>query len=278
MHNLAEKYRLRLIRKALLFRAARQFRRLKVVVDNTSRIQKSDVLLFAFVPAGAEQIVEFLDYHRELGVGHFLFISQGTEIHLSKSKDVSIWRSDETRDALNGLLRKFGIGHWCLTLQAEERFIYPHMDVRCLRALTDWLASSKKSGFGALQIDTYERNQQRFFDAGNYLYERDSKLQNLIVQGGARLRVDYGDNPQDSPNLARIPLVFWSKKSVYVEPSQTLLPRSLNNVYATNGGQEACGAITVPFSSANAWTPHSTKLQDWRQLEHYHLLSRGQWA
>ena len=279
MRKWADKYKLRLERKALLFRAFRQMRRMDVVSSNTSMIADNDILCVADCPDDNQLAREFLDYYQAMGIDRFLLLSCKEPVPqlLITHPLVSIWRTDDHASGLNALLRKFGRGHWCLTLNSNDRFVYPHMDRRPIRALTDWLTASNTSSFGALQVDTYDHKKEVYFDAGNFLYSRESKYQNLIVHGGVRQRVEFNDAPENAPNLARIPLVHWATRSTYVSAS-ALLPRSLNNVYTTNGGQGACGALLTPSGIENSWTPNSCKYNDWQQLEQLHIISKGQWA
>jgi len=91
-----------------------------------------------------------LQYYRALKVSHFLFVDNGsddgTAEFLQSQPDVSLWRTDESyrlsrfgMDWLGWLQMRFGHGHWCLTVDADELLIYPQHDTRDLSALTQWL-------------------------------------------------------------------------------------------------------------------------------------------
>ena len=98
---------------------------------------------------------------------------------------------------------KYAHQHWCLTLDADEVFIYPFYETRPLRALTNWLDTQEIASFGALMLDLhpegrletdiYNSGQNPFeilnwFDSGNYFIKRQLKLQNLWIQGGVQAR------------------------------------------------------------------------------------------
>jgi hypothetical protein len=293
--SLAEKYRLRMERKKMIFRGRLRVRDLYLINNNLQSIAKSDVLLFTQLTGQQKSIENFLRYYRKIGVSHFLCIVPKDDADavsfLSSQDDVTLWQpkcetqsDDELTDWLNGLRGRHGVNHWCLSVHQEDRFVYPHMDTRPINALTDWLRACMKSSFGAVAIDLYGQGSgpDRFFDGGNYYYERDSRYQNLLVHGGAQLRCKFSDNVERAPNLGRIPLVYWTKKRVYLRDTEVMLPRRLNNVYSTNGGQDTCGALLRKIDEKGAkaeyWTNKSSPYTDWRTLEEYDLIAKGQWA
>ena len=75
-----------------------------------------------------------LDYYRRLGVDRFLVCDNGSDDGslewLLTQDDVHVWTSDLSFKQANFgsawfelLLRKYGVGHWCLTIDADE-FVY----------------------------------------------------------------------------------------------------------------------------------------------------------
>lgn len=211
----------------------------------------------------------FLHYYRNLGVGHFLIVDNdsddGSREYLESQEDVSLWTASTSYrrarfgvDWLNWLARKHAHGHWTLTVDPDEFFVYPFADTRNLRALTDWLDASSIRSFGAMLLDMYPkgsldaqpyRAQQdpfeiaSWFDSGNYMIEKNKKYGNLWIQGGPRARAFFGDNPARAPALNKIPLVKWHRAYTYVSSTHTLLPRGLNLVYDEWGGEKASGVL-----------------------------------
>ena len=263
------KYRLRLERKRRRIRSLRKRRDIECVIDRSSQTKPNDIFLFATLRNEKHRLEFFLKYYRRLGVNHFFFVDNnsddgGREL-LKNESDVSLWtttasykRANFGVDWVNGLQSKYANGHWCLAVDVDEFFVYPHCDTRPLQALTDWLDSSSAKSFGALMIDMYPRgniseafcdegknpmNVSPFFDSGNYFVERNEKYRNLWIQGGVRQRVFFKDKPERAPALNKIPLVKWSRGCVYVSSTHSILPRSLNIVYDEWGGQKACGCL-----------------------------------
>ena len=328
------KYRLRLERKRRRIRSLRKRRDLECVIDRSFATKSNDIFLFTTIRNEKSRLSFFLKYYRRLGVNHFFFVDNGSDDGgrelLEKEPDVSLWttstsykRANFGVDWLNGLQSKYANGHWCLVVDVDEFFVYPHADTRPLSALTDWLDSSSAKSFGALMIDMYPRgkitaayckegkNPMRvspFFDSGNYFVERNEKYKNLWIQGGVRQRVFFKDKPEKAPALNKIPLVKWSRGSVYVSSTHNMLPRGLNIVYDERGGQRACGCLMhtkfistftdkaaeelqrnehyagsreykeYAASHEEMWTRFSTRYKDWKQLEDLGLMSRGSWA
>jgi hypothetical protein len=263
------RYGLRLRRKRALLRAWRRGLELAPRQDRTGRIRPRDVLLFAVLRNERVRLPYFLEYYRRLGVGHFLMVDNGSDDgsaeYLSEQPDVSLWstaasykRARYGMDWLTRLLRRFGHGHWCLTVDVDEFLVYPFCDTRPLPALTDWLDASGLRSFGAMLLDMYPKGaidaqpyregQDPFeiacwFDSGNYTIQKNPLFGNLWIQGGPRARVLFADTPAHAPALNKIPLVRWDRGYVYVSSTHMLLPRGLNRVYDEWGGEKASGVL-----------------------------------
>ena len=262
-------YRLRWRRRALLLRSWRKRGQLRAVADRTGGIADDAVVAFSTVRNEAHRLPWFLDHHRRCGVGHFLFVdndsTDGTAALLVDQPDVSLWSTAASYKAarfgvdwLTVLMIRHGHGRWCLTLDADELFVYAHHDRRPIRALTDWLDVRGRVSMGALMIDLYPRGRLSatrhapgddpvaalpYFDAGNHLIRRQTTLQNLWVQGGVRARCFFGTEPRRAPTLSKVPLVRWNRRFAYVSSTHSLLPRRLNRVYATDGAEAPTGAL-----------------------------------
>ena len=263
------KYRLRLERKRWQIRAFRKRRELKPVVSRVSLISPDDILLFCTLRNERVRLPYFLRYYRDLGVDHFLFVDNdsddGSREYLLRQPDVSVWgtpysykRSRFGVDWLTWLLGKYGHGHWTISVDADEFFVYPFCDTRPLRALTDWLDASSIKAFGAMLLDMYPKgpiNEQPYregqdpfeiaawFDSGNYMISRNKLYGNLWIQGGPRARTFFTDKPERAPALNKIPLVKWHRDYTYVSSTHMLLPRGLNQVYDEWGGEKASGCL-----------------------------------
>ncbi len=250
-------------------RALRKRRQLSAVVDRTETIRGDDILVLSTLRNERVRLPYFLRYYRDLGVSHFLIVDNdsddGSREYLAEQPDVSLWTTQGSYkrarfgvDWLNWLARRYGHGHWCLTVDPDEFLIYPFSDTRSLRALTDWLDASSIRSFGAMLLDMYpkgtidaqpyQEGQNPFeiaawFDSGNYMISRNHKFGNLWIQGGPRARAFFADRPERAPALNKVPLVKWHRAYTYVSSTHSLLPRGLNLVYDEWGGEKASGVL-----------------------------------
>lgn len=264
-----QSYRLRLQRKRWRFRAFRKRRELSRVANRTDQIREDDILMFCTLRNEKVRLPYFLNYYREMGVNHFLFVdndsTDGSLDYLAEQSDVSVWhtrasykRSRFGVDWLNWLQLKYAHGHWALVLDPDEFLVYPFCDTRPLRALTDWLDASSIKSFSAMLLDMYPKGRldenpyqsgqnpleiANWFDSGNYTMSRNKRFGNLWIQGGPRARMFFGDKPEKAPALNKIPLVKWDRRYTYVSSTHMLLPRGLNQVYDEWGGEKASGVL-----------------------------------
>ncbi len=332
-----DSYRMRVRRRHRLLRAARKSRELTCLQDNTASIRPSDVLLVSTMRNEQIRLPYFLDYYRGLGINHFLFVDNGSEDgtadYLAGMADVSLWQTHASYrksnfgvDWMNHLKRKYAHGHWVLVVDPDELFIYPFCDTRPIQALTDWLDNSAIRSFSAMLIDTYPKGRisdlpyqagqnpleiANWFDSGNYTISKNLMYGNPWIQGGPRARVFFADEPKKAPALNKTPLVKWDHRYAYVSSTHAILPRGLNQVYETDGGEKASGALLhTKFldtfgtkakeelqrsehyagsreykayadsleQQPDLWCKWSEKYINWRQLEILGLMSKGNWA
>ncbi|GGE44641.1 hypothetical protein GCM10011360_34870 [Primorskyibacter flagellatus] len=267
--SIVSSYRLRLQRRRWLIRAVRKRRELTPVANRTRQIRRSDVLLFCTLRNERIRLPYFLDYYRRLGIGHFFFVdndsTDGSAAWLADQPDCSVWTARRSykrarfgMDWINWLLLRYAHGHWALTVDPDEFFIYPFCDTRPIQALTDWLDASSIKSFSAMLLDMYPKGRvdaqpyregqdpleiASWFDSGNYVIQRNARYGNLWIQGGPRQRVFFPDAPELAPALNKIPLVKWERKNTYVSSTHMLLPRGLNLVYDEWGGEKASGLL-----------------------------------
>jgi hypothetical protein len=250
-------------------RARRKRHELKVVKDRTNMIRPGDVLLFSTFRNEEVRLHYFMQYYRNLGVNHFIFVdndsTDGGREFAADQPDVSIWTTKTSYkkaryglDWTTYLQRRYADNHWTLTVDPDEFFVYPFCDTRSVRALTDWLDSANIRSFGAVMLDMYPKGPinntpylrksdpleiASWFDAGNYTISRNPRYRNLWIQGGPRARMFFADQPEKAPALNKIPLVKWAKNYAYVSSTHMLLPRGLNLVYDQMGGEKASGVL-----------------------------------
>ena len=335
--GLIESYRMRLRRKRWRIRAFRKGRELSCIKDRTRMIARGDVLLSVTLRNERTRLPYFLQYYRDLGIKHFLIVDNdsddGSYEYLQAQPDVSLWHTTASykqsrfgTDWQNWLLRKYAHGHWALVVDIDEFFVFPYCETRPVRALTDWLDGCGVRAFSAMLLDMYPKGpisrqvycegQNPFeiaswFDSGNYTFLKNEEYLNLWIQGGARARTFFRDQPEKAPSLNKIPLVKWDRSYVFVNSTHMLLPRGLNLVYDASGGEKASGVLMHAkfldifiektteeiergehFASSReyrayartlkenpeVWCSFSEKFVNWRQLEGLGLMSKGNWA
>ena len=262
-------YMLRLQRKRWKIRAFRKRRELSVVQDRTKTIRPTDILLFCTFRNEDIRLPFFFEYYRKLGVDHFLMVdndsTDGGSEFAAEQPDVSLWSTQAGygnarfgMDWLTYLQWRYADGHWALTVDVDEFFVYPFCDTRPLAALGDWLDASDVRSFGTMMLDMYpkgpvseaiyERGMDPlqiadWFDTGNYTISRNKKMRNLWIQGGPRARAFFANTPEKAPALNKVPFVKWSRRYTYVSSTHMILPRGLNLVYDQQGGEKTSGVL-----------------------------------
>lgn len=255
-------YKLRWKRRKLLFRAIRKRHELQSVNNRISRIKPGAVLAASTVRNEITRLPYFLQHYRKLGVDHFLFVDNnsddGTLEFLRDQLDVSLWSTSDSYkqsrfgvDWLAWLQRKYAHGYWCLTLDADEIFVYPDWQERDLKQLTEWLDAQGSSCMAALMLDMYPKgplgsveytagadpfDTLQWVDCDNYTWERQQKYQNISIRGGVRKRMFFSEQPDLAPHLHKTPLVKWHRSYVYVSSTHIMLPRHLNNGFDARVG------------------------------------------
>ncbi|WP_375253708.1 glycosyltransferase family 2 protein [Yoonia sp.] len=262
-------YRLRWQRKWLRLRALRKAAVVKPVADRTDGIGPDDILLFCAFRNEDVRLPYFLDYYRKLGIDHFVMVdndsSDAGAAFLANQPDVSLWSTHDAygdarfgMDWLTYLQGRFAPGHWALTVDVDEFFVYPFCDTRPIRALADWLDASNVRSFGAMLLDMYPKGPvsasrytkgadpfeiANWFDPGNYTMTMNKLLRNLWIQGGPRARTFFSSKPKQAPALNKVPFVKWRKPYAYVSSTHMILPRGLNLVYDQQGGEKTSGIL-----------------------------------
>ncbi|MES2982344.1 MAG: glycosyltransferase family 2 protein [Verrucomicrobiota bacterium] len=244
-------------RHVLLWWNFRARRELQICANRTSQIRKDSILGFLTLRNEISRLPHFFDHHRKLGVDHFLVVdndsTDGSREWLEAQPDVSIWTTKFSYKAsrfgmnwLGWLQMLYGHGHWCLTLDADEIFVYPNHGQANLRALTRWLSNQRISCMSAMMLDLYPKGPLStavmsegetpldalgWFDATGYTFDFQPRYNHTSVRGGPRKRVFFASEPELAPHLHKTPLVFWKRHYTYASSTHLALPTRLNNGY-----------------------------------------------
>ena len=262
-------YRLRWKRRRLLLRFLRKRGQLKTVADRTAAIRTGAVLVFCCLRNEAERLPYFLDYYRKLGAAHFLFVdndsNDGSAAILQDAADVSVWRTSAPyrqarfgMDWLGWLQMRYGHGHWCLTVDADELFLFPGVTDLALTGLTQSLEKQNRGSFGAVMLDMYPAGPVGdgayaagddplsvlpYFDPNGYSATWHPTYDNLWIQGGPRARMFFADVPAHAPTLNKVPLVKWNRRFSYVSSTHQMLPRRLHDVFGDDRRAVSTGVL-----------------------------------
>jgi hypothetical protein len=126
------------------------------------------------------------------------------------------------------LLGRYGLGHWCIVVDADEIFIYPHWERLSIRDLCDFLVQQGYTALHGFLLDMYSDKpickagyisgsdpllEAQYFDPDtHYIRWTPFTSQRFTFWGGVRRRV-FGF----SPCLSKVPLFqFNTNLSLFV--------------------------------------------------------------
>lgn len=124
---------------------------------------RQEIRLFMVVRNESLRLPFLLEYYLSQGVDRIFVLDNGStdstpSIVLSKTNthlfQVSgpYMRHGEWLDAL---LRRYGLGHWCVVADADEQLIYPHYETVKLRPFCDFLDENSFNALHCLLLDMY---------------------------------------------------------------------------------------------------------------------------
>ncbi|MEM8859063.1 MAG: glycosyltransferase family 2 protein [Chloroflexota bacterium] len=126
----------------------------------------------------------FLTYYRQLGIKHFFVVDNGSDDgsveFLLNQPDVYLWQTYMSFNRANFgsawfeiLLQKYGIGRWCLTLDADELVTFQAAENHQLIDLCDALDQQGKLAASGLMLDMYGQKplSQTIYQAGQNFLE-----------------------------------------------------------------------------------------------------------
>lgn len=185
-----------------------------------ARADATEVRLFTKCRNERLRLPAFLRHYRDLGVTRFFVAdnasNDGSAEYLEQQPDVHVFSTDGAfraahggRDWLNALLRRFGVGGWCLTVDVDELLRFPGSAAVDIRALTAHLDAQNSEALACLLLDMYPGvplGEARYaagddliaaapyFDSGPYKRFPFGQCPGFIIYGGVRERVFYPES------------------------------------------------------------------------------------
>ena len=209
-------------------RSKRMMRRLD---DKPVPTDKNEIRLFTMARNESLRLPYFIDYYMSRGVDRiFLIDNNSTDdtVALALQHDrVHVFQTMESfKNYYNwteSLLRRYGLGHWCVAVDLDEYFIYPDSERVAIDRLVEFLEKHHFSAVYCLLLDMYAGSETQtiayksgenplrytpYFDPEfemDHRYFHDVKFRRqfktIRFGGGMRKRVFGVD-----PNCTKVPL------------------------------------------------------------------------
>ena len=214
------------------------------------------------IPAGGDEVRAFmtvrnealrlpstLRHHRELGVHRFFVVdngsTDGTLDLLANEPDVHVFTTAQSYAGshwgvawMNAMLDAFGDGHWTLTIDADEQFVYPHYEQLGIGLFCRYLDYVKAQAVFCLLLDMYSNRPVaqavhdpagalidtcRYFDAGDYRTSSIALCPYSEIHGGVRERIFRAvQAAYHPPTVSKVPLVRWQKGMRFLYSTHSL--------------------------------------------------------
>jgi len=200
---------------------------------------------FVTVRNELRRLPAFLRHHRKLGVKRFFFAdnlsTDGTTEYLLRQDDCHVYSAPGNHFSenvtplnwTNSLCNLYGSGHWCLTVDADELFVYPHYERVSLLKLCEFLVGQGLEAVSTPMIDMYSAKpvtktrhdpSKSFLDTCP-LFDPHPDWVMPIQQapgwqmfGGVRRRVFWRGLPETNipPCISKVPLIRWKRGMEYL--------------------------------------------------------------
>ncbi len=124
---------------------------------------QSEIRLFAILRNESLRLPHFITYYKKLQVDRFFFIDNNStdnsqSIVLAES-DCHLFKTDDNYQDhwfwMEYLLEKYGKNHWCIVVDIDELFAYPHSDYLSIKNLCSFLDRTNNTAIRAFLLDMY---------------------------------------------------------------------------------------------------------------------------
>ncbi|RUV93446.1 glycosyltransferase family 2 protein [Mesorhizobium sp. M1A.F.Ca.IN.022.07.1.1] len=215
-------------------------------------VRKDEILCFVALRNERTLLPHLLEHYRRLGVDRFFFLdngsTDGTRELVLEQPDSHCFHTEGSHFAenitpprwINTLMRVFGSGHWCLSVDADELLVYPDLERVSLRRLFNYLESTGAEAVIGSMIDMYPDgplaecsydgsiplvHASSYFDPEpGWLRARDGLYPPEQMFGGVRERVFWRGRFKQTfpPCLTKVPIVRWSRDTHYHAAQHTI--------------------------------------------------------
>jgi hypothetical protein len=212
--------------------------------------KNTDVIVIAIVRNERKRIVEFIKYHRNIGIKQFAILDDhsddGTREYLLEQPDVDVFSCDKRYSVsvqvawVNYSLSLYGHNRWYLILDIDELFVYHNIEFKKIDTFISELQKNKITACSGRLLDMYSFNNAEtdtptemenslykdyiYFDKNGYKIENN--FNTIYITGGMRKRCFE----IEQPCLSKTPLFYFDRQTVYVNPHY-IYPYSKNYEY-----------------------------------------------
>jgi hypothetical protein len=122
-----------------------------------------EIRLFLTARNESLRLPYFFKHYRSIGVDRFFVIDNNstddTESLLLSQEDTHVFHTKESfrMESIwkDFLLHRYGMGHWCVIVDADELLAYPHRDTLELRGLCEYLDQEDYTAMHCMLLDVY---------------------------------------------------------------------------------------------------------------------------
>ncbi len=126
---------------------------------------EDELVVVCLVRDGLPWVGSFVEHYFSLGAKHLVFLDNGStdgtvEALGRYDRGVTVLRTEAPFRQNEGNMRRylidrFGRGRWCLCVDMDELFDYPHSDVVPLGSLLGYLSAKSYTAVGAVMVDMF---------------------------------------------------------------------------------------------------------------------------
>jgi glycosyltransferase involved in cell wall biosynthesis len=165
-------------------RVAHKFRASRELIHVSGKIRSGKTpIAISVLHNEMLRLPRFLAHYRSVGVGDFVVIdnnsTDGTREYLSSQKDVCLYFTDAHFEGkerwVNLMLRRHGLGRWCVVVDADEILAYPDAKGISIPTLCHYLEGIGSNALHAILLDLYPGGQlaEVNYAQGEDYFDRD---------------------------------------------------------------------------------------------------------